>query len=134
MIFLDTSFLISLEIDSDTNHSRAVKLNRKIAKGLFGKLVISDYIFDETVTVTFGRTRKLAKAVLAGDSLFESAEIMTVDEKIFKDSWKFFKSQKSTRLSFTDCTTVVMMQANGIRNIATFDEDFKNIGSVRIVA
>lgn len=133
MIFLDTSYLVSLENDKDSNHEKAVRLNEEIAKGKFGRIVVSDYIFDETVTVTFRRTRKLNKAILVGERLFSFAEIKYVDEKTFADSWNFFRKQKSTELSFTDCTTLVLMQSNGINNIATFDEDFQKIQNINCI-
>jgi len=134
MIFLDSSYLVSLEIDTDINHEKAVQLNKEIAKGKFGRLFISDYIFDETLTVTLRKTKKLSKAVLVGNSIFAFAEIKPVSEEIFTDSWNFFKNQKSTKLSFTDCTTVMLMQSNGIKNIVTFDEDFKKIETFNVIS
>ncbi len=133
MILLDTSFLLSVEVEGDSNHNKAVHIRDEIVKGAFGAAAITDYIFDETVTVTFGRTKNLGKAVLIGDSLKSASEVLKVDEADIEHAWKLFKNQKSTKLSFTDCTTLAVMKRNSIENIATFDDDFKKIEGTRVV-
>lgn len=133
MIFLDSSFLVSLEIESDLNHNKAIQIRDDIIKGKYGKTFISDYIFDETVTVTFARTRNLQKAILAGVELKSSAKILRINEDVFENSWKAFKDQKSTKFSFTDCTTVSIMRENNIKNIATFDKDFEKLDWLNVI-
>ncbi|MBI2076530.1 MAG: type II toxin-antitoxin system VapC family toxin [Candidatus Aenigmarchaeota archaeon] len=133
MIFLDTSFLVSVEVETDQNHEKAIKVMDEIINGKFGKPVISDYIFDETVTVTFGRSRELKKAVIVGTNLQNSVEILKVAEKNIEEAWNLFKNQKVTRFSFTDCTILSLMKKEGIRNIATFDGDFRTIKEINII-
>ena len=132
MIFLDSSYLVAVAVESDQNHPKAIRLNREIAKGEFGKAVISDYIFDETITVIFGRTKDIDKAVQVGTNLFASAEVINVGDKRFMEAWNLFKVQRSTRLSFTDCTTLSIMRERAIPNVATFDEDFKKVKWVKV--
>lgn len=133
MIFLDTSFLVSLEVETDQNHEKAIKVMDEIISGKFGKLIISDYIFDETVTVTFGKSRDLKKAVMVGTNLQNSAEILKVDERNLEEAWNLFKNQKGTRFSFTDCTILSLMKKEGIKNIATFDRDFENVKEINVI-
>lgn len=133
MIFLDSSFLVAVEVKTDQNHEKAVKIRDEIIKGKFGKTFISDYIFDETITVTFGRTKKLRKTILVGNQLKASSEMLKVDEKIFDQAWKIFKKQKETHFSFTDCTTIAIMSKNEIKNIATFDEDFQKVRGIKVI-
>ncbi|MEM7825190.1 MAG: PIN domain-containing protein [Candidatus Aenigmatarchaeota archaeon] len=133
MIFLDSSFLVSVEVETDQNHEKALKLIDEIIEGKFGKTIISDYIFDETVTVTFGRTKNLKKTILVGMVLKNSAEMLKIDEKDFEEAWNMFKKQSTTKFSFTDCTTVVVMKDKEIKNIATFDEDFKKVKEINVI-
>jgi predicted nucleic acid-binding protein len=133
MIFLDSSFLVAVEVKTDQNHEKAIKIRDEIIRGKFGGTFISDYIFDETITVTFGRTKKLQKAVLVGNQLKASSKILKVNEKVFNKAWEIFKKQKETHFSFTDCTTIVIMDENKIKNIATFDEDFKKIKEINVI-
>lgn len=134
MIFLDTSFIIALEVKEDQNHEKSVNINEKIIKGRFGDVYISDYVFDEVVTVTFGRSKDLKKSVLVGELLIASAKILKIDERIFGEAWELFKSQKDTKFSFTDCTNITLMNMYNIRNIATFDKDFLEIKDIDVIS
>ncbi len=122
--------LVSYEVVSDVNHEKAVKLLREVAQGKFGKVFTSDYIFDEIVTVTFVKTKDLGKAILAGLYIRESTEVLKINQAVFEDAWNLFKKQKETRLSFTDCTTISIMKDNDIKNIATFDKDFRKVKEI----
>jgi len=133
VIFLDSSVLVSYEVDGDINHEKAVKLIREIAKGKFGEVFTSDYIFDETITVTFVKAKSLSKAITVGNYIKDSTEVLKVDESVFENAWELFKRQKGTKLSFTDCTTLNAMEERNISNIATFDEDFKKIKTVNVI-
>ena len=35
--------------------------------------------------------------------------------------------------SFTDCTTLALMEKENIKNIATFDKDFKKIKEINVI-
>ena len=134
MIFLDSSFLISFGVEKDSNHEKAVEVMKEIAKGKYGEAFISDYIFDETITVTLARTKSLSKAVIAGTGMKKSYSIEKVDDRIFEEAWGFFQSQKQTIFSFTDCTNIFVMQESNIKNIATFDEDFKKVKGINVIS
>lgn len=132
MIVLDTSFIVAYKIENDNHHAEAVKIFDEIVEGKYGKPVISDYIFDETITVVFKRSKKLAIAAATGDELKDSVEILVVDSLFFEDGWKTFKDQDNN-FSFTDCTTLALMKKKNIENIATFDEDFKEIKEITAI-
>jgi predicted nucleic acid-binding protein len=128
MIFIDSSVLIAYGIKEDINHKRAEELVGKIAAGKFGSAVTSDYIFDETVTAIFTMSKSKDKAILAGNIIKESMETLKVDEGIFEDSWKMFKSQKASRFSFTDCTSIAVINAKNVEDLASFDKEFEKTG------
>jgi hypothetical protein len=134
MIILDTSFIVSYFNERDRNHSKATELMQSIANTKFGPVYITDYIFDETVTVAFIRLKNLVKAVEIGNHLLKSSKIIQVEDKHFYNAWNLFKRQKTTDLSFTDCTTISVMQDNEIKNIATFDEDFKKAKAINVLS
>ena|SRR3989344_2366702 len=134
MIFLDSSFLIAIEVENDENHEKARDIVLKIISGDFGEIVISDYVFDETLTVTLLKTKDLKKAILVGENLKVSSKIIRVEEDVFDMSWNIFKEQKNNKLSFTDCTNIAIMRINKIKNIATFDKDFKGIEGINVVS
>jgi len=133
MIVLDTSFIVAFYNTRDENHQKAIKLMDEIIRGKYGKLYITDYIFDESITVVLIRSKSLSETIKIGESIRKSTELLEVETTDFEDAWKFFKRQKITRFSFTDCTTLEMMKKNEIKNIATFDEDFVKVKGINVI-
>ncbi len=134
MIFLGTSFIVSYKIENDENHEKAAGLMREIITGKYGKPAISDYIFDETVTVVFNKSKKLSIGINIGDELKSSAAIIKIDDSVFEEAWNLFRSQKNTMFSFTDCTTLSLMEKEKIKNIATFDGEFRGVKGINVIA
>jgi predicted nucleic acid-binding protein len=129
MIVLDSSFLIAFKVKNDVHHERAEALMKQVVLERYGRPVITDYIFDETVTSIFVRSKSLASAVEYGEELLHSLEIVEVDQSLFLEAWKIFASQKNSELSFTDATTIAVVNTNDRTKIATFDRDFEVKGS-----
>jgi predicted nucleic acid-binding protein len=133
MILLDTSFLVAYSHENDENHKKAFELIKDIVKGKYGDPCISDYIFDETVTVVYVRTKRLKEAVKIGQKLLLGTEIVGIDDFLFDMSWNIFKNQKNREFSFTDCTTISIMIKKRITNLATFDKEFKKIKKINVI-
>ncbi|MDE1764225.1 MAG: type II toxin-antitoxin system VapC family toxin [Thaumarchaeota archaeon] len=134
MILLDTSFLVAYFNQKDVNHSKAMHVIRNIVEKKFGTLYITDYVFNETVTVSLIKMKSLDKAAMIGNYILKAMQTIRVEEDVFLDAWKIFQRQKGTRLGFTDCTTVAIMRYRGIDNIATFDKDFTKIDGVNCIS
>lgn len=134
MIVLDSSLVVAYFNSRDDNHAKASKIIEDIVKGRYGSTAcITDYIFDEVVTVSFIRLKSLARSAKIGDMLLKSTKVLEVNKNCFDDAWDIFCAQKNTHLSFTDCTTISVMQENNIENLATFDKDFTKINEIRVV-
>jgi len=129
MIILDTSFIISYFNTRDQNHSKATKL----MKHMHEPLCLTDYIFGETATVSLIRLKSIEKAAKIGETL-KSLNIIDVEKSSFDKAWNVFCKQKDTALSFTDCTTISIMEENYIEKIATFDGDFDKIKGIKVVS
>ena len=67
-VFLDTGYVIALELASDQNHKAALKHWRSISKSL-PPLVTTSYVFDEIV-IFFNSRGHHAKAVEIGTGCF----------------------------------------------------------------
>ncbi len=130
MIIIDSNVIISYINKEDSKHEKAIILLKRIMNGEYGSYLISDYIFDEITTVTFLRTSR-KEAFRIGDFLLENIDIIKIVDKLFFDSWSLFKRYKE--LSFTDCTNLAIMKELGIKNIATFDGDFKEINDIEVI-
>ena len=130
-IILDTSFLIALNDSKDSNHKKANELKPRVRNKEFGQCYISDYIFDEFVTFLKAKPFQNSFINEVGDAILSNEEIriLRVDENSFLQSWELFK--KMEKLSFTDCTTVILSKEFGIKKIATFDSDFNIIQNLQ---
>ncbi len=133
MIFLDSSFLIAYYNSLDKHRKKAVEIMGDLIAGKYGDPCISDYVFDEVITIFSIRFKNKSLAVTVGEILIESLEIVNVGDKLFDDAWGIFKEQKNTNFSFTDCTILAIMQEHRFSHIATFDEDFQKFKGIKII-
>nr|MDO8061678.1 type II toxin-antitoxin system VapC family toxin [Candidatus Freyrarchaeum guaymaensis] len=132
-VFIDTGVFIAFHNMRDRNHSRAVELVKRAARGEFGILYTSDYVFDEAVTTALIRTRNPSIALSIGEMILGGPEappfvvMLRVDEEAFKKAWELFAKYARKGLSFTDCTTIALLRSVGIEKIMSFDADFDGI-------
>ncbi|MFH1588141.1 MAG: PIN domain-containing protein [Candidatus Diapherotrites archaeon] len=130
-IFLDSGYLIALNDKRDKFHSKAFELGKKIDSEQFDEIFISEYVFDETTTF-IAKKESPEKAILWGEKILDSKiELIYSNQEIFEKAWDLFKKRKN--LSFTDCAIIESMKANGIKNLATFDKEFKQFKEIKII-
>ena len=132
-IFLDTSFLVAFYNEKDKNHLIA---RRFISNGdSRWSFVISDYIFDEVLTVLMVRGGK-SVSIEAGCKILEDERmnLLQIDENIFQKAWLIYQGFKDKEWSFTDCTSYVLMKNLAIDVGASFDDHFSQFGFNRAPA
>jgi len=130
MIFLDSSVIISYKIKDDVNNDKAVKIIKKIME--YDRIVVSEYVFAEVVTV-LSMQESLKAAVDVGERLKNAKEVEILKlEKLFEETWEIFR-EKGKYLSFVDCSSIAIMKNMGIKKIATFDKDFKQIKNIVVI-
>lgn len=130
-IFLDSSYLIAFVDKRDRAHLEAIGLAEQISEGVFGRIVISDYVFDESVTFIASR-QGFKKAIEWGKKTLDSElELIYTSKEVFQKAWELFQKRKN--LSFTDCTIVELMKAEGIKHLASFDEGFKQFKEIKLI-
>lgn len=129
-IFLDTSFLFAYYNADDEDHKIALDIagdaiNYKI-------VIISDYIFDELITLLLNRISK-SKAIEVCDNLLNDIKsgditLIRVSDKIFEDAIRIFIRFSDKEWSFTDCTSYVIIKNANIAKAVSFDEHFRQFG------
>ncbi len=129
-IFIDTSALVALFDRSDNNHQKA-KILLEIIRNNKRKLLMSDYIFDETITTVLSNAGHKT-AVEIGEFILGSniVELSWLDESIIMKAWEYFKRHSDKEYSFTDCTTFMLMKEMKLSNFFSFDEDFVKAGFI----
>ncbi len=129
-IVIDTTAIIAFYNKDDENHERARKLMQEASKGGFGALVLTDYVFDEAVTLALARNGKKSAKTL-GDWLLNSQfQLVYSDGPAFGRAWELFA--KTGRLSFTDCVVAsTALKANA--QVMSFDEHFNGVPGLKVV-
>jgi predicted nucleic acid-binding protein len=64
-----------------------------------------------------------------GNSILNSEiiEIIKINNEIFESAWEKFGTFKDKIISFTDCTTLAVMEELKIDKIMSFDQHFEGI-------
>lgn len=129
-IFIDSSYLIALELVNDGNHRKALEHWERVRTSI-DVLVATSYVLDETVTY-FNSRNLHAKAVKIGDDLLQSSavQLIQVDETLLRAGWSYFKQHDDKRYSLTDCISFIVMQQLGIQTALTFDRHFSQAGFI----
>lgn len=133
VVFLDTGFILAIRNSDDINHTKATEIMRKCLSGKFGRIIISNFVFDETATLTLVRTynKDLVKDI--GDYILNSQRInlLHLSETEFLATWEIFLKYFEKGLSFTDCSLLVMAKLfESNVYLATFDRHFKGLLTV----
>lgn len=127
-VFVDTSAWYALYDRRDEAHPRAVKCWKDLQRGPV-RLVTSDYVFAETVTLTriragHGAARRLGEHLLKSQVL----DLVEVSAHVRGEAWKLFVQYDDKDFSFADCASFVIMQELGLTEVFAFDEHFQQMG------
>lgn len=126
-LFVDTSAWLALNDRNDQYYSRAAAKSTDIKRHRI-ELITSEYIIDESITLIRYRVSHQA-AVIFGNSLLNS-NIVRIEDVTAEDrfkAWEMFKKFEDKELSFTDCTSFVLMKNLRLQKAFTFDEHFRQM-------
>lgn len=98
------------------------------------RFIISDYIFNEILTVLLVRGSK-ELSITAGRKILESTlvTLIQVDNVVFNKAWEIYQNYFDKNWSFTDCTSYVLIKGLDIRKGASFDEHFKQFAFETVI-
>ena len=128
-VFIDTAILVAVRNRSDNMHSAATRLMVAGLQGEYGRMRTSDFVLDEATPTALARTHRRDLAVSTGKFVIDSPriELLSVGRQHFDLAWKKFLSLDKRPMSFTDCTTLALMEAHGIEKIMSFDAEFDDL-------
>lgn len=131
IIFADTSFLVAYHNKRDDKHTEARAFIKKhIDNQIPVVFIITDYIFDETVTTIMkqgGKTLAVDIAIRIYES--PSIKIFPVNSEIFNGAYKMFIDYHDQLWSFTDCTSFCFLKNYKDKiGVAAFDQHFVAAG------
>lgn len=127
IVFADTSFLVAYYNKKDDNHETArAFIHNYIENKTRVAFIITDYIFDETVTTIMKQGGK-DLAIDIAKKLYESPpiKIFPINSEIFNLAYDMFINYHDQMWSFTDCTSFCFLKGYQLNmNVATFDSHF----------
>ncbi len=133
--FLDTSFILAIVLDSDSNYKKAVNL----AHVLNEKCYINNNVLNEVLTL-IGRkldinsAKELYYNIIDSFELLNEYDISNYNSENFNIFEKYVgENSKKTRLSFTDSSIILTMKEYNIPNLVSFDKEFKKVKGINLI-
>lgn len=130
MTFVDTSAWVALFVPADEQHHAA----REWMAQSGDRLTTSDYVVDEVLTLIKARFH-VQIAIRAGHVLLgkDLATLIQLTEDDKERAWDIFRTHSDKGWSFTDCTSLALMQRLGISTAFAFDRHFSQMRGIRRV-
>ncbi|KAF5410024.1 MAG: VapC ribonuclease [Candidatus Methanogasteraceae archaeon] len=130
-VFIDTGAFMAYRNKKDIYHSEADDLLRRALQWEFGAIFTTDFIYDETLTLAMVRTgNKTVAKDISDVMLSPRIEMLIIDVTVLNKARELFFRLFDKRISFTDATTMAVMQQENIMKIITFDSHFKGMFEV----
>jgi len=130
MIFVDTGAWYAVFVSDDADHAAAA---RWIAANR-GPLLTTDYVIDETLTLMRARGQHDV-ALDFGTQAFAGtlAAVHYLTPADVAAAWAVFRRFADKDWSFTDCTSKVVVESLGIAAAFSFDQHFRQFGTIAVV-
>lgn len=133
-VFVDTGVFYAHHDRDAPRHEAAKDAFLSVLRdGRYGSLFTSDYVYDETVTLTRSHTGRFEDAKAAGDRILgragfpEVVTLLRVTDELFDVAVETFERYDDHALSFTDATSVALVEYHDVDHLLTFDDDFEGL-------
>ena len=127
-IFIDTWGFKALMDSEDEHHDQVVKLFDVLWKNN-SKLITSDYVLDETITLLSVRAgmkpaKEFSDIIINGTSV----DKRWIEKRYFYDALEMkFRYDDKPKISFTDFTSMSLMLSTNVKYIVTNDRHFESV-------
>ena len=130
VVFVDTGAWFARFVPADPDHPadcRWFDFNRQ-------PLLTTDYVIDEFLTLLKVGGAYL-RALAAGPLLLREqvCDVEWVSRADLEAAWQVYSTYQDKGWSFTDCVSRVVMERLGIETAASFDDHFRQFGTVSVV-
>ena len=132
-LFIDTGVFYAQQDEHAPRHESAQEAIRAVSDGSHGRLYTSEYVYDEVVTLVRRRTGRFEDAKTVGDricgvdSFPRTFDLLFVTETVFDRARQVFERYDDQQLSFTDASTIALVERFDIDAVLSFDDDFDGI-------
>lgn len=124
-LFVDTSAWFAFLNRKDPHHPQVSHTLRTFK----GRLLTSNFIFDETITLCLYRQGH-ALAARVGEVMlnYQVVQLIHITQEDSQLAWQLFLKRPDQQYSYTDCTSFVVMRRLNIHTALTLDIDFQKEG------
>lgn len=132
-VFVDTGvFYAHHDRDASRHDVGQRALAHVLSSASHGRVVTSDYVFDEAVTLALRRTGRVGAAIelgkrLRGDGYPDAVEILHTSPAHFDHAFEVFETYDDHQLSFTDAMTLALVEGHELDAVLSFDDDFDGL-------
>ena len=133
-ILIDTGVVYAEHDTAATRHDTAATALDAVYDGEFGQPFLTDYVYDEAITLTLQRGSyepavELGRKLRGVDPYPTVYELVQLSTTIFQDAVEVFETYDDQSLSFTDASLVAVADRRGIEHVLSFDDDFDGLVS-----
>lgn len=125
MVFTDSDFFIGLYNSKDPHHKNCLKLIEKITDG---EMLTSYDVVDEVSTKLSYYTEKGQSLKFLEQIMEQKIMLVYPSTQLFLHAYQFFQSQKSKRVSWTDCMNMAITREKKIDTFLSFDAIYEKNG------
>ena len=125
-VFVDTSALYALLVETDDNH-KAARSAAPSLRDQGASLVTSSFVVLETVTLLQARIGIAAVRIFYRDVL-PVLNVIWIDEDLFHRAMSALLASSHRGVSLTDWSSITLMRERGIVHAFAFDDDFARQG------
>ncbi len=127
--FFDSSFIIALALDNDSNKTKALELTDLLS----GECYIGDNVIEEVVNVVnlkgdANKAETLYNFMMDNFKIINEHEIPNYNTKTIKVFKKF-----NGKLSYTDSSMIVSVLEHNLDYLVTFDNEFKREERINVI-
>lgn len=132
MIAVDTSFLVAAFNEDDIHHRQAAPAWEALLSGQWGKGVLLEHVFIETVSILKRKTIAI-HAIHAGAALLRARELEFVPaSNFFAGYWRDFQTDFRSPLSFVDLAVAHVARERAGGKVLTFGRAFRGIAGIKV--
>jgi predicted nucleic acid-binding protein len=132
-VLVDTGVLYADHDRDATRHETAAAALEAVYDGEFGNAYVSEYVYDEAVTLalrrsgSFDAAETLGRRLRGADPYPAAFDVLHVSPGTFETAVETFERYDDQRLSFTDAVQISQCERRGIEAVLTFDSDFDGL-------